>query len=153
MPIENRNLKPGTRLLVRYHKQPYRCEVMEGENGKIRYRLQDGREFKSPSAAGMAITGKACNGWAFWSTATETTPAPEVAASEDAAAGQAVAAPTEPAPAAKETIQTQIHIYKLPNQRGAPEGQVRWYCSGCGKSFPAPTGETPAVCPQGHRDN
>lgn len=38
-----------------------------GEEGKVMYRLEDGREFKSPSAAGTAITGKACNGWAFWS--------------------------------------------------------------------------------------
>jgi hypothetical protein len=34
----------------------------------IAYRV-DGKEelFKSPSAAGTAVTGKACNGWAFWS--------------------------------------------------------------------------------------
>jgi len=30
----------------------------------IRYRLDDGRKFKSPSAAGSAVMGgKACNGW------------------------------------------------------------------------------------------
>jgi len=35
----------------------------------LRYRLADGREFKSPSAAGAAIMGegRTCNGWAFWS--------------------------------------------------------------------------------------
>ena len=60
--IENRNLKAGTRLVARYHKQSYTCEVVEGEGGKLRYRLEDGREFKSPSAAGTAITGKSCNG-------------------------------------------------------------------------------------------
>ena len=69
MPINDRNLKTGTKLTARYHKQSYTCEVVEGEGGKLRYRLEDGREFKSPSGAGMAITGHACDGWAFWSVA------------------------------------------------------------------------------------
>ena len=67
MAIENRNLEPGTKLIARYKKEEYRAEVIAGEEGKVRYRLTDGREFKSPSSAGTAITGKACNGWAFWS--------------------------------------------------------------------------------------
>jgi hypothetical protein len=56
MPIHDRNLKAGTTLTGKYHKQPYKSEVVEIE-GKLRFRLEDGREFKSPSAAGMAITG------------------------------------------------------------------------------------------------
>ncbi len=40
--------------------------MVAGEEGKVLYRLEDGREFKSPSSLGTAITGKACNGWAFW---------------------------------------------------------------------------------------
>ena len=71
MPIENRNLTKGTKLTGRYHKQNYTCEVVENAEGKLRYRLEDGREFKSPSAAGMAITGHACDGWVFWSVQTE----------------------------------------------------------------------------------
>ncbi len=67
MPIENRNLEPGINLTARYKKEEYHAEVIAGEEGKVMYRLEDGREFKSPSAAGTAITGKACNGWAFWS--------------------------------------------------------------------------------------
>ena len=74
MPIKDRNLKAGDRLSGYYHKQHYSCEVVEGENSKLRYRLADGREFKSPSAAGMAITGKSCNGWAFWSLETANYP-------------------------------------------------------------------------------
>ena len=72
MPIHDRNLKAGTKLVARYHKQPYKCEVVEVE-GKLRFRLADRREFKSPSAAGMAITGHACDGWMFWSVQTEET--------------------------------------------------------------------------------
>ncbi len=67
MPIENRNLEPGTKLVATYKKETYRAEVVAGEEGKVLYRLEGGREFKSPSGAGTAITGKACNGWAFWS--------------------------------------------------------------------------------------
>ena len=67
MAIENRNLEPGTKLIARYKKEEYRAEVVAGEGEKVKYRLADGREFKSPSSAGTAITGKACNGWAFWS--------------------------------------------------------------------------------------
>src|SRR5208283_2303911 len=74
--IENRNLSPGTHLIAHYHKQNFSCEVTEKE-GKPNYKLEDGREFKSLSAAGTAITGGACNGWAFWSleTAQEAKPA------------------------------------------------------------------------------
>ena len=67
MPIENRNLAVGTRLVAKYKKVTYFCEVVETEAG-VRYRLEDGRGFKSPSAAGTAVLGgQACNGWRFWS--------------------------------------------------------------------------------------
>ena len=65
MPIENRNLTKGTKLTGRYHKQSYSCEVVENAEGKLLYRLEDGREFKSPSAAGKAITGHSCDGGSF----------------------------------------------------------------------------------------
>jgi len=65
-PIVDRSLEPGTRLVARYKKVEYHATVVEGEKGGLRYRLDDGREFKSPSAAGGAITGHACNGWVFW---------------------------------------------------------------------------------------
>ena len=66
MVIENRNLETGTKLIAKYQKEEYRAEVVAGEEGKVKYRLADGKAFKSPSSAGTAITGKACNGWAFW---------------------------------------------------------------------------------------
>ena len=145
MTIKDRNLKAGTRLVARYHKQPYACQVVEGEGGKLRYHLEDGREFKSPSAAGVAITGKSCNGWAFWSVETTgTTPAP--------AAGQ-TEVPTEPpkesAPAAEKPAPV-MKIFRTPNQKGTGR-QTRWYCHDCGKSFLADIGVLPETCPQGHK--
>src|SRR5713226_4446691 len=69
MPIENRELAAGTRLVARYKKQDRTCEVVETPDG-LRYRLDDGTEHKSPSSAGKrAMDGVACNGWRFWSIA------------------------------------------------------------------------------------
>ncbi len=70
MPLENRNIQPGTRLIGRYRKQDHFAEMIRAEDGSIRYRLEDGREFKSTSSAGSAVMGgMACNGWRFWSLA------------------------------------------------------------------------------------
>ncbi len=65
-------LEPGTRLVARYKGAEHQAEVVAGEDGKVRVQLADGREFKSPSAAGSAVMGgTACNGWRFWSVAEE----------------------------------------------------------------------------------
>jgi Protein of unknown function (DUF2924)/Restriction Enzyme Adenine Methylase Associated len=66
MPIENRNLEPGTVLTARYKGETHSCEVVQTEGG-LRYRAADGTEHRSPSSAGKAVTGGACNGWVFWS--------------------------------------------------------------------------------------
>ena len=68
MPLENRNLELGTMLTARYKKEDRSCEVVETADG-LRYRLDDGSEHRSPSSAGKAVTGIACNGWVFWSLA------------------------------------------------------------------------------------
>jgi hypothetical protein len=61
--IEDRNLKPGTALVARHKDKEYRAKVVVAKDGKLRYRLADGREFKSPSGAGSAVMGGvACNG-------------------------------------------------------------------------------------------
>jgi len=67
MAITDRNLSVGTQLWAKYKGQTYTAEVIEVE-GKTRYHVHGKEEtFCSPSAAGTAVTGKACNGWAFWS--------------------------------------------------------------------------------------
>lgn len=115
MPIQDRNLKPGTKLMARYHKQTYTCAVVEGEGGKIIYRLEDGKEFKSPSAAGMAITGKSCNGWAFWSLA----PAESTAAgSSEIAIPRTEATPVEPS---EQTAPAKKRIFPCPTRRVPPK--------------------------------
>src|SRR5712692_36222 len=87
MPIENRELAAGTRLVARYKKQDRTCEVVETAGG-ARYRLDDGTEHRSPSSAGKAGTGGACNGWVFWSVEGTEKPKRETKADEPAKAGK-----------------------------------------------------------------
>ena len=135
MALENRNPEAGTRLVARYKKAEYTATVVEGEEGGLRYRLEDGREFKSPSAAGSAVMGGvACNGWRFWSLAGEAQPAP----------------PKKQRKAAKREAKTQ-GFQRLPNGEGAAEGTARFFCDACMEAFEAPAGEEPAACPRGHQ--
>src|SRR3989337_1557881 len=125
MPIENRNLAPGVKLVARYKGQEYTAEVVEIE-GRLRHRLEDGREFKSPSAAGSAIMGgSACNGWRFWSVArTE-------AAKPNAAKKAAKKAEANPG-----------------NGLITPLEDGRYFCSACMDAFDAPKGVEAQGCPQ-----
>ena len=124
-----------------YKKEEYRAEVIAGEGGKVKYRLTGGREFKSPSAAGTAITGKACNGWAFWSVDLGDPPRePETvdAQAEDSPEPEAADPPAS------------AGFRRVPNQRGVGEGEIKLYCDACQKSFTAPSDQQPESCPEGH---
>ncbi len=141
MAIENRNLESGTKLIAKYKKEEYRAEVVAGEDGKILYRLADGRKFKSPSSAGTAITGVACNGWHFWSVEPDSAPTE----------------PPEPEGPGEDTEDAETPdqppatgFRRVPNQKGVGEGEVRLYCDSCRSSFTAPTDQQPESCPEGH---
>ncbi len=164
MAIENRNLEPGTKLIAKYKKEEYRAEVIAGEEGKVKYRLANGREFKSPSAADTAITSKACNGWAFWSldtgAAQEEPPETEAPPNEDSEPEKPL--PEDSPEAAEEeqkcvSVEEQIEerstaatFRRVPNQRGVEGGQVRLYCDACQGSFTSPAGLPVVTCPEGH---
>jgi len=137
MPIENRDLAAGTRLVARYKKEEYWATVVEGEKGGLRYRLEDGREFKSLSSAGSAVMGGvACNGWRFWSLAE---------------GGKAPAPKTARQPAKRRNSKGLFE--RLPDQEGQPEGMARYFCSACMDGFLAPADQEPTECPQGHKDD
>ena len=55
------SIEPGTELVGQYKGQAFTAKVVR------RFRLADGREFKSLSAAAVAITGKPWSGYEFWS--------------------------------------------------------------------------------------
>jgi hypothetical protein len=116
MAITDRNLSIGTQLTAKYKGQTYQATLVESEAGS-RYKLDDGREFKSPSAAGSAVmNGNACNGWAFWSLAGEQT-------SENSTQPTSAPTPRTRARKAKDANAT-------PSE--ATEGIT---CSECGESF------------------
>ncbi len=127
MSIEDRNLAPGTKLVARYKGKEYAAEVVKTEEG-VRYRLEGGREFKSPSSAGSAIMGgSACNGWRFWS----------LAGSEEAKPRK----PAKKSGKGKSNAGTGL-ISRLEDGR--------FFCSACQEPFEAPEGVEPQGCPKGH---
>ena len=133
MPITNRNLEPGTRLVATYKKARHTCEVAATDDGKLVFRY-DGKDYKSPSSAGSAVMGgTACNGWRFWTIEGE---------EHEPKAGKA-----PETNGAKKTIRV---IKKVPNQKGVAEGQARYFCSDCMKGFTGPSAPFPATCPDGH---
>ena len=127
MAIEDRNLAVGTKLVARYKGQEHTGEVVKTEEG-LRYRLEDGREFKSPSSAGSAVMGgSACNGWRFWSVA-----------------GTEAAKPKAAKKAAKKAKANPGNGLITRLEDG------RWFCNACMEAFDAPAGVEPQGCPQGH---
>ena len=141
MALENRTLPVGTRLVARYKGYSYHCVVTSRDEDKVGFTLDcpdhpdlHGKEFKSPSSAGSAVMGGvACNGWRFWSLE-----------------GQE---PTRKEPKGKGKAKGSKFrvIKKVANQQGLEEGQVRYWCSACMKSFVLEDGQEPEACPQGHR--
>jgi hypothetical protein len=60
----DRDLQPGDGLIARYRGELYFASIES--DGKVR--LSDGRLFSTVSGAGKAVrSGKATNGWDFWS--------------------------------------------------------------------------------------
>ncbi len=128
MAIEDRNLAAGTKLVARYKGKEYTAEVVETEEG-LRYRLEDGKECKSPSSAGSAVMGgSACNGWRFWSVAGSENAKPKKTSKK----------------AAKETANPGNGLIER-----MEDG--RYFCSACQEAFDAPKGVEPQGCPKGHR--
>jgi hypothetical protein len=155
MAIQDRNLTPGTQLVATYKKQQYRALVVAGSEEKVLYQFSpyDGREFKSPSALGTAVTAKACNGWTFWS----------VAPDEDRVAEATEACPEEPPEEASQPQSTYLaagaevaqptdrpRFHKVPNLKNVDPGQVRLHCYICRSSFVVPEDQVPDTCPMGH---
>jgi hypothetical protein len=122
MPIEDRNLRIGARLVANYKKQTYVCKVeaaAEGEEG-IAFVLEDGKRFKSPSAAGSAVMGgKAVNGWRFWSLE-GAAPAVSEATTE-----------VEAKPGKTRKGKGKKTIYRVPPGPKLGEGKSRWFCVAC----------------------
>jgi hypothetical protein len=148
MVIENRDaVVAGTTLVGMHKKQQYVCTVEAGESGKLAF-IYDGKSYNSPSSAGTAIIGTACNGWRFWSIEGE---APDAKAT---ASGKSASAPakTKGSKRARSTSKKVRVFYRIPNQKDTAEGVTRFYCNGCAASFESES-EAPEACPNGHRND
>jgi hypothetical protein len=133
MPIANRELAAGTRLVARYKKQDRTCEVVESADGQ-RYRLDDRTEHRSPSSAGKAVTGGACNGWVFWSVEGTEKPKREPKAKVEKAKKE---------PAAKKPAKTKSAAKKGAKTKSAKKGKASraasdasYGCGVCSETFP-----------------
>ena len=142
MPIENRNLSVGTRLVAKYKKEQHVCTVIAAPEGEgVLFELAGGKTFKSPSAAASAVMGgNAANGWRFWSVEGD---AP---VTDTLLAG--AAKPEKPKRTGGRRKTSKL-FRRLPDT-GLEEGQHRIWCSACQDGFVSDT-ETPEVCPNGHR--
>lgn len=143
MPIENRTLSVGTRLVAKYKKEQHVCTVVAAPEGEgVLFELADGKTFKSPSAAASAVmNGNAANGWRFWSVAAEGSEAPVTDA--------LLAAAGKPKRKSGGRKKASPLFRRLPDT-GLEEGQHRIWCSACQDGFISDT-ETPEACPNGHR--
>jgi hypothetical protein len=140
MALKNRDLEVGTRLAARYKGQTYTAEVVQTEEG-LRYRLEDGREFKSPSSAGSAVMGGvACNGWRFWSLEGEERPSPK-----------AQGKPKAKGRRGGRTSRNPELLSPMERDEKTPDDQDRWYCLACAEPFTVAKGHKPEMCPKGHR--
>lgn len=149
MTIDKNEMKAGLVLTANYKKETHECNVAE-RDGKLIYILpgrEEGShiEFTSPSAAGSAVMGGiACNGWRFWSIKGGATHTAVAAPKPEAAAKPAPAVDEQPERKASKVIK------RTANQKGVPEGQVRYFCSASMTGFYAPEGDFPEHCPEGH---
>lgn len=132
MPLDKQDLAPNTVLVGAYKKAEHRVLVLGAPGPEQGYQLDNGTTYKSLSSAAKAVMGGiSANGWRFWSLE-----------------GEAQAKTAKPKH--RTTGRGMVQIKKLPNQKGAPEGQTKWFCSSCMAAFTAPDGTTPEACPEDH---
>jgi rubrerythrin len=139
MPIENRNLEPGTRLVAHYKKTRYVCTVEASEEeGAVAFVLENGSRHTSPSAAGSKVMGgKAVNGWRFWSVEGDEPPAKETEA--------------KPEKKARGSRKKSTKVIFKTSRQDVARGKSSWFCSACMKSFVVDGEDEPQQCPEGHR--
>ena len=136
MPLDKQDLAPSTVLVGTYKKAEHRVLVLGEPGPEQGYELDGGTIYKSLSSAAKAVMGGiSANGWRFWSLEGD---------------AQVKASAKAEKPKHRTSAKGAVQIRKLPNQKGAPEGQTKWFCSSCMRSFLAPDGTTPEACPEGH---
>ena len=136
MPIEDRNLQAGTVLVGRHKGTEHRCEVVETPEG-VRYQVDRGEIFRSPSSAAKHVTGGAVNGWVFWSVEGTEKPKREPTADRPAKAKKERVAkkPANAKAAPKKSAMTR-RAKKGKATGAASKGDASYGCGACGETFP-----------------
>jgi len=152
MVIENRDaVVAGTKLRATYKKQEYVCSVEAGEDGKLAF-VYDGKSYNSPSSAGTAVIGTACNGWRFWSLSDGTVASPKASAKAKTKA-QPAAMPKAARRRRQQEKPKPSILHRHDNQDDLSEGETRWICNACLKHFIVEGDAAPEACPEGHRND
>ena len=143
MAIENRNMQAGELLVATYKKIEHRVLVVGDDDVGFGYELDGGTIYKSLSSAGSAVMGgTACNGWRFW------TREGEVKEKAESKAEARAETPATPKRSTKSRVVAVVRKMKV--QTGAPEGQVKYFCSSCQKPFFVNNDVEVSACPEGH---
>ncbi|MDP9236703.1 MAG: hypothetical protein M3P30_04770 [Chloroflexota bacterium] len=142
MPIDDRNLGTGTRLVAHHKGKDRTCEVVQTDDG-VRYRLDDGSEHRSPSGAGRAaMGGTACNGWQWWSVEGTEKPKRERQPKADKPKKEPTAKkPTRAKSPAKKPAKAKTGAKKSGTKKGkamraASKGDASYGCGICPETFP-----------------
>lgn len=145
-------LEIGQELVAPYKGETYNARVEEVD-GKAQVVITKGNAharqgmiFTSLSAAGQALTQKkACQGPRFWHLNDRGSNGAALV-EKATKVGAPARKPAEPKAKKPDGFK---NISRTPNQKGVEEGQTRWFCSSCMRSFVSEEA-SPQSCPEGH---
>lgn len=133
MPIEDRNVQAGSVLTARYKQRERTCNVVQTDEG-LRFKLDTGELYKSPSSAGKAaMDGVACNGWRFWSVQGQEPAHREPKAEKAEMAKKAGTKGAKKGSAKKGAAKSAA--MKAKGKRARAEDVPSYGCGGCGAVF------------------
>ncbi len=148
-------LEIGQELVAPYKGETFTAKVEDREGKTVVVMIHGndyapkGMVFTSLSAAGQALTQKkACQGPRFWHLG-QAEDRGSNAAELISKAVEAGAPARKPAEAKAKKLDGFKNISRTPNQKGVGEGQTRWFCSSCMRSFVSEE-PSPQSCPEGH---
>ncbi len=177
--ITDRNLKPGTRLVGSHKKLLRFATVLEGGNFLLDHPAgadPGDHEYKSLSAAAMAITGNSVNGWRFWSVEGDNAPLINQHPKRGDRIKKTRAVDRHNAEMDASMAATAVGEFNVDNMipesepeapkrsRKARAGKViqplkgdpdRYFCVACQQAYPRNQllPRLPEACPEGHRND
>ncbi len=119
MPIEDRNLADGTKLVLRFKGVDHHATVQKDDVGALHVRL--GRKvYSSLSAAASAITHTAQNGWRAWSIVGSGAKVPAMSAQERPKRKSRAKAKTTPAAETPQVVEGDLEHPSIHDEHSVP---------------------------------